>query len=41
MSTNKKPMTKEDAARIQSHADKTGENQGFKGRAQKAASKKK
>ena len=36
----KKPMTKEDAARIQSHADKTGKNQDFKARAQRAAAKK-
>jgi len=34
-------MTKESAARIQSHADKTGSNQDFKGRAQKAAAKNK
>ena len=34
-----KPMTKEDAARIQSHADKTGTNQDFKSRAQSAADK--
>jgi hypothetical protein len=37
----KAEMTKKDAARIQAHADKTGENQDFKARAQKAASKKK
>lgn len=36
----KKSMTKEDAARIQSHADKTGKNQDFKARAQRAAAKK-
>ena len=34
-----KAMSKEDAARIQSHADRTGENQDFKARAQSAASK--
>ena len=33
-------MSKEDAARIQSHADRTGANQGFKERAQSAADKK-
>jgi hypothetical protein len=32
-------MTSRDAARIQSAADKTGTNQGFKARAQSAASK--
>lgn len=32
-------MTKEDAKRIQSHADKTGKNQDFKARAQSAAEK--
>jgi hypothetical protein len=32
-------MNKNDAARIQSHADKSGSNQGFKARAQSAASK--
>jgi len=32
-------MSKEDAARIQSHADRTGENQDFKERAQRAASR--
>jgi hypothetical protein len=37
----KTPMTKEDASRIQSHADKTGTNQDFKERAMAAASKKK
>lgn len=37
---NKKtPMTPEAARRIQSHADRTGSNQGFKGRAQSAADK--
>ena len=30
------PMTPSDASRIQSHADRTGTNQGFKGRAQAA-----
>ena len=35
----KSSMSKQDAARIQSHADKTGENQDFKERAQRAASK--
>ena len=34
-------MTEEDARRIQSHADKTGENQDFKARAMSAASKNK
>ena len=34
-------MTKKAAARIQSHADKTGKGQGFKRRAQRAAAKKK
>jgi hypothetical protein len=32
-------MTKEAAARIQRHADKTGTNQDFKARAQRAADK--
>ncbi len=32
-------MTSKDAARIQSHADRTGTNQSFKSRAQRAASK--
>ena len=36
----KSGMTKKVAARIQSHADKTGNNQDFKARAQRAASKK-
>ena len=35
----KKKMTLKDAARIQSHADKTGRNQDFKQRAQRAAQK--
>ncbi len=34
--TPKAPMTPADAARIQSHADKTGTNQDFKERAQGA-----
>ncbi len=34
-------MTKNDASRIQSHADKTGKNQGFKRRATSAANKRK
>ena len=34
-------MSQKAASRIQSHADNTGTNQGFKARAQKAASKKK
>jgi hypothetical protein len=38
--SKKKSMTKEDAARIQSNADKTGKNQDFKARAQRAADKK-
>lgn len=33
----KTPMSTKDASRIQSHADKTGRNQGFKSRAQRAA----
>jgi len=36
----KKKMTKKAARRIQSHSDKTGKHQGFKKRAQRAASKK-
>ena len=35
----KSKMTSKAARRIQSHSDKTGKNQGFKARAQKAASK--
>lgn len=35
----KKGMSQKAASRIQSHADKSGTNQGFKARAQKAASK--
>ncbi|MHA1651069.1 MAG: hypothetical protein ACTSYB_12810 [Candidatus Helarchaeota archaeon] len=37
----KQRMTKEAARRIQSHADRAGRNQGFKSRAQRAASKNK
>lgn len=37
----KQRMTQEAARRIQSHADRTGRNQGFKSRAQRAASKNK
>ena len=33
------PMTPQDASRIQSNADKTGTNQGFKERAQSAGDK--
>lgn len=36
---SKKKMTKKDARRIQSDADKTEKNQDFKARAQKAADK--
>ena len=36
---NQKPMTSDAAKRIQSNADKSGNNQGFKSRAQSAASK--
>jgi len=35
----KKGMSQKAASRIQSHSDKSGTNQGFKARAQKAASK--
>jgi len=35
----KNKMSSKSARRIQSHADKTGKNQGFKARAQRAASK--
>lgn len=35
----KTPMTPDAASRIQSHADRTGKNQGFKGRAQSGAAK--
>ena len=34
-------ITSKAASRIQSHSDRTGKNQGFKARAQRAASKKK
>jgi len=37
----KTKMTSKSARRVQSHADKTGKNQGFKARAQRAASKNK
>ena len=37
---SKKGMAKGASQRIQSHADKTGTNQGFKARAMSAASKK-
>lgn len=37
----KSGISKKAASRIQSHADKTGKNQGFKARAQSAAAKKK
>lgn len=39
MAKSKNPMTPKAAARIQSHADKSGSNQGFKSRAQSAAAK--
>lgn len=39
MSEKKVPMTHEAASRIQSHADRTGNNQDFKERAQRAAEK--
>ena len=35
----KNEMTEEDAQRIQSHADRTGTNQDFKARVQRAADK--
>lgn len=38
---SKKGMRSKSASRIQSHADRTGRNQGFKGRAQSAASRNK
>ena len=38
-SGSKSPMTPKAASRIQSHADRSGTNRGFKGRAQSAASK--
>jgi len=34
-----KSMTSKDASRIQSHADKSGSDQGFKSRAQSSAAK--
>ncbi len=37
--STKTPMTPSAASRIQSHADKSGTNQGFKSRSQRAASK--
>jgi len=37
----KSKMTSKAARRIQSHADRTGKNQGFKARAQSAAAKSK
>lgn len=37
----KNKMNSKAARRIQSHADKTGKNQGFKARVQRAASKNK
>ena len=37
----KKKMTSKAARRIQSHADKTGKNQAFKSRAQRATAKNK
>lgn len=39
MAKNKTPMTPAAAKRIQSHADRTRSNQGFKARAQSAAAK--
>lgn len=36
---SKTPMTPDAASRIQSHADRTGDNQDFKSRAQSAASR--
>ncbi|MHA1360230.1 MAG: hypothetical protein ACTSRC_19080 [Candidatus Helarchaeota archaeon] len=39
--SKKSKMNSEDASRIQSHADKTGRNQDFKQRAQRAAAKNK
>ena len=35
----KQPMSPSDAKRIQAHADKSGRNQDFKARAQRAAAK--
>jgi len=37
----KSKMTSKSASRIQSHADKSGKNQGFKSRAQSTAAKNK
>lgn len=37
----KKKMSSKSASRIQSHADRSGKNQGFKARAQRAANKNK
>lgn len=37
----KQHMTQKDASRIQSHTDKTGRNEDFKRRSQRAASKNK
>ena len=37
MATKKTPMTQQDASRIQSNSDRTGKNQDFKKRAQRAA----
>jgi hypothetical protein len=39
MGDKKTPMTREDAKRIQKHADKTGTNQEFKAAAMRAAYK--
>lgn len=39
MGTAKAPMNSKAASRIQSNADRTGKNQGFKARAQSAAAK--
>ena len=36
-----KTMSNKAASRIQSHADRTGKNQGFKSRAQRSSSKNK
>ena len=41
MGKGKGKMSSKSASRIQSNADKTGKNQGFKSRAQSAASKNK
>lgn len=41
MAKGKGKMSSKAASRIQSHSDKTGRNQGFKSRAQSAASKNK